>query len=55
MNVEMVMAKLVSAAYNSPDITIANEPEKYGAALHGQNAALIAKHLYEINLFRPGW
>jgi hypothetical protein len=55
LNVEVVMAMLVSAAYNSPGITEANEPEKYAAALHGRNAAAIAKDLYEMDLFRPGW
>jgi hypothetical protein len=55
LRVEAVMAMLVSAAYNSPDITIANEPEKYGAALHGRNAAAIAEDLFEMGLFRPRW
>lgn len=50
---EAVLAMLVSAAYNSPDITKAKKPKKYGAAAHGANAAFIAQDLYELNIFRP--
>jgi hypothetical protein len=45
---------MVDAAYNSPDIIVAEHPELYerGPA-QGRNAAIVAQLLDKFKLFRP--
>ena len=52
---EGILARMVSAAYNSPEIVIATAPgrDRYpNANIHGDNARLRAMELYQFGLFR---
>lgn len=51
---EGALARMVAAAYNSPDIIIANAPgrDRYSNAnIHGDNARLRAMEIYRLGLF----
>jgi len=54
---EMEVAKMIAAAYNSPDIIIAKNPLAHyqtNAIPHGNNAATLASVLYHWKIARPG-
>ena len=58
---EMNLAEMVVAAYNSPDIVVAQKPSSIdrndkafiyrNATIHGANSRSIAAHLFDENLF----
>ena len=52
---EKAVAKMIAAAYNSPNIIIAKNPDGYANAIpHGDNASTIAEVLYVWSVARPG-
>jgi len=52
---EKAVANMIAAAYNSPTIIIAKNPDRYTNAVpHGSNASTIAEVLYNWKVARPG-